>query len=416
MKRRKTAIKAEKVKIKKRQAVAGDISGKDVAAAICSSVFPVVVMLVYQYVMGIATADILQGFIYMSLFALTFGYLFLLALKKNSFSYYNRIHLHRFLLAFASGALLCILQVYLPYTMWMYLPIAIMLTIFSCMQIGMAAFLYLLFFQCMLQTPDTLVFFGFCLIGMIGVVMFGYLDEEFLFGIPLLVSLLFEAVLLLLMDLATAGRMTFDAFLYTAINLFISFFVITMCLKYLSFHVLHKDRDKYQEINDPEYELLTELKKYSTKAYFHAIHTAYFSEKIAKKIGADEMLAKAGGYYHKIGKMRGDQNLKNALAIAKEHEFPPALVELLKEYGGKNTILHSREAAIVIFADAMVSSVTFLFEKDKNATLDYERIANVVFQKQMAGGVLDHCQLTMDELTTIRKTFVEETLYYDFLR
>lgn len=373
-------------------------------------------MLAYEYVVGSAVAVMLPKFICLSLFALVFCYIFLLALKKSSFSYYNRIHLHRFLLAFAGGVCLCVLQIYLPYSIWMYLPIAVMLTLFSCMQTGLAAFLFLFFFQCMLQTPPTIVFFGVCLIGIIGVLLFGYLDEEFLFGVPLFVSLLFEAVLILMMDLAVSGRLTFDTFLYTAINIFVSFFAITMCLKYLSFRVLHKDRDKYQEINDPEYALLTELKKENPKAYFHAIHTAYFSEKIAKKIGANEMLAKAGGYYHKIGKMRGNQNLKNALAIADEHDFPPALVSLLKEYGGKNTVLRSKEAAIVIFADAMVSSVSFLFEKDKNATLDYERIANVVFQKQMAGGVLDHCLLTMDELTIIRKTFVEENLYYDFLR
>lgn len=63
-------------------------------------------------------------------------------------------------------------------------------------------------------------------------------------------------------------------------------------------------------MNDPEYVLLTDLKQYSKKAYYHAVHTAYFCEKIARKIGADEMLAKAGGYYHKIGRMRGEGNLK----------------------------------------------------------------------------------------------------------
>ncbi len=373
-------------------------------------------MLSYEYILGSTVAQILPKFIYLSFFGLVFGYLFLLAVRKKSFSYYNRIYLYRFGIVFAVSTCFCLLQVYLPFMLWMYLPIAVMLTVFSCLQIGVAAFLYLLFFQCMLQSPQTIVFFGFCLIGLIAVMLFGYLDEEFLFGVPLFVSLAFEAVMLITMNLVTEQRLTFDTFLYTAINIFISFFVITMCLKYLSFHVLHKNRDKYQEINDPEYELLARLKKENPKAYFHAVHTAYFSEKIAKKIGADELLAKAGGYYHKIGKMRGPQNLKNALAIADEHHFPPPLKELLKEYGGKNTVLRSREAAIVVFADAMVSSVTFLFEKDSSATLDYEKIVNVVFQKQMAGGILDYCLLTMEELTVIRKTFVEDTLYYDFLR
>lgn len=415
--KKEKAETAQREKTDKKQTIQKEpIGAKDVLTAVFFSIFPVAALFAYEYIVSSTIDVFLPKLIYMAFFALVFLYVFLVALNNNSFSYYTRIRMHRFALAFAAGVLICILQVYLPYLLWLYLPLAVMLTVFSCMQTGLAAFLYLLFFQCMLQPPEAIVFFGFSLIGMIGILLFGCLDEDFLFGMPLFLSLLFEAILLLLIDLALQVRLTFDSFLYTAINIFISFFVLTMCLKYLSFHVLHKDRDKYQEINDPEYGLLVELRKSSSKAYFHAIHTAYFSEKIAKKIGADDLLAKAGGYYHKIGRMRGDNNLKNALKIAQENEFPPALVELLKEYGGKNTVLRSKEAAIVIFADAMVSSVTFLFEKDSNATLDYERIANVVFQKQMTSGLLDKCQLTMDELTTIRKIFVEETLYYDFLR
>ena len=58
----------------------------------------------------------------------------------------------------------------------------------------------------------------------------------------------------------------------------------------------------------------------------------------------------------------------------------------------------------------------FLFEKDKNAVLDYEQIVSVVFKKQIGSGLLDHSDLTMDQLRQIRTMFMEETLYYDFLR
>jgi len=63
-----------------------------------------------------------------------------------------------------------------------------------------------------------------------------------------------------------------------------------------------------------------------------------------------------------------------------------------------------------------VSSVMFLFEKDRNAKLDYEQIVSVVFKKQLDSGILDSCDLTMEQMKLIRKMFAEETLYYDFLR
>ena len=64
----------------------------------------------------------------------------------------------------------------------------------------------------------------------------------------------------------------------------------------------------------------------------------------------------------------------------------------------------------------MVSSVMFLFEKNPRAELNYEQIAGVVFKKQIESGILDHCSLTISQLNEIYKIFVEETLYYDFLR
>ena len=86
------------------------------------------------------------------------------------------------------------------------------------------------------------------------------------------------------------------------------------------------------------------------------------------------------------------------------------------EYGGKNTALKSKEAAIVLLSDAMVSSVMFLFDKNKDAKLSFSQIAEVVFQKQLESGYLDECELTMEEFATVKSCFAQEKLYYDFLR
>ncbi len=350
------------------------------------------------------------------LLSVVFLFVLLMAVYKKGFYYNNEERLERFLFIYMFGMVLVVCNQFLPVMLWVFLPVAIMLVLFSGLQTGICAYMILLYLQMLVTEMDPTVFIGYVCVGMIGITLFSYLDMEFLFGVPLFVALVLLYTALLSTEYAAHGHIHFDSFLYAAINLFISFLAMTFSLKFLSYRILHKNRDKYQEINDPEYLLLTELKKTSQRAYYHAVHTAYFSEKIARLIGADEMLSKAGGYYHKIGKMRGSNNLKNALEIAKEYDFPPQLVQLLKEYGGKNTILRSKEAAIVLLSDAMVSSVMFLFEKDRNAVLDYEQIVSVVFKKQMESGILDHCNLTMEQLMHIRKMFSEETLYYDFLR
>ena len=383
---------------------------------IAAALLPGVIYFLYSFMYNRLDDVFVAHMIKLVLLSVVFLFVLLMAAHKNGFYYNNAEYPGRFFAIYGIGILLTVLNTFLPDKLWLFLPLAAMLVLFSGLQTGICAYVILLYLQVLLTGADPVVFYAYICIGMIGIMLFSYLDIDFLFGLPLFTGLILVYAALLTMEYAVQGHLHFDAFLYAAINVFFSFLIMTFALKYVSYHILHKNRDKYQEINDPEYALLTELKKSSQRSYYHAVHTAYFSEKIARKIGADEMLAKAGGYYHKIGKMRGNNNLKNALEIAKEYHFPPQLILLLKEYGGKNTVLRSREAAIVVLADAMVSSVMFLFEKDKNASLDYEQIVSVVFKKQMDSGLLDHCNLTMDELRQIRTMFTEETLYYDFLR
>ena len=381
-----------------------------------AALLPAVAYFLYRFMYNQLDDVFVANLVRLVLLSAVFLFVLFMAAGKKEFYYNNGEYPGRFLAVYGIGILLTILNTFLPDKLWLFLPLAVMLMLFSGLQTGISAYLLLLYLQVLLAESDPAVFFAYTCIGMIGIMLFSYLDVEFLFGIPLFSGLILVFASLLAMEYSVQGYLHFDAFLYAAINVFFSFLIMTFSLKYVSYHILHKSRDKYQEINDPEYALLTELKKTSQRSYYHAVHTAYFSEKIARRIGADEMLAKAGGYYHKIGKMRGNNNLKNALEIAKEYRFPPQLIQLLKEYGGKNTVLRSKEAAIVVLADAMVSSVMFLFEKDKNAVLDYDQIVAVVFKKQMDSGLLDHCDLTMDQLRQIRTMFTEETLYYDFLR
>ena len=67
-------------------------------------------------------------------------------------------------------------------------------------------------------------------------------------------------------------------------------------------------------------------------------------------------------------------------------------------------------------ADVVVSTISYMFQKDNKAVLDYGKIVDVIIKKKLETGDFDYCQLTMEELSEIKKCFAEEKLYYDFLR
>ena len=377
---------------------------------------PAVCYALIKALSGEDLTKITSGCILLLAAGLVWFFTLLVAEEKRFWKYDNISHKKRFLLTFLAGILLTAACLFFEPLLWLYLPLAIALLLFSQLPQAVGAYLLLLLLEQLLSEPVPAVFVTFAMIGILGMLLFDFVDEQFLFGIPLFGALLFESLLLLAMEFCLRGFLPLSVFLFGGMNLFFSFLLLTMLLKYLSNRMLHADTDRYSEINDPEYELLTQLKEKNLRAYYHAVHTAHFCQKLAEKIGADADLAKAGGYYHKIGKMRGESNLKNTLEIAEEYHFPEELKSLLKEYGGKNTPLVSKEAAIVLLSDAMVSSVMFLFDKNKDARLNYEQIVSVVFSKQMESGFLDDCCLTLGEMTQIRQCFTKERLYYDFLR
>lgn len=294
---------------------------------------------------------------------------------------------------------------------------AVVLTVFSGGVSGVFGYLALVVQYSVLYGIDTEQIVALMLTGMVGAVLFSGLDRDFRYGGCLFAYLAADLVVFALFFMATQTETALgDAALYLGIQLFAALVGLLLVLKVFGSLCIYRDDGAFLRINDPEYGLLVRLKEADREAYFHAIHTAYLSEKVARKIGIDPVLTKAGGYYHKIGLVQGKDTIQNTLLVAAADKFPKSLIRLLKEYGIKNTKRLSKEAAVVQIADVVVSSISYMFRKDHSAVLDYDKIIDVIIKKKIESGDFDYCLLTMEELSKIKKCFAEEKLYYDFLR
>lgn len=338
--------------------------------------------------------------------------------EKKTLFFNNFEHLSRFFFSFLLGLVFSVCSVFLPLKVLPILALAVFLSLTSNTITGSLAYFTFLFMMEFFTDMSSHGFFMCAFVGMAGIALFQNLDQEYLVNGALFASLVLlfvgETAFLILFE---GQKISLDTFVLPMINVFISFLAILLFLRSYSTSVVHKYRDRYQEINDPDFELLVRLKEESAKDYFHAIHTAYFCDKIARKIGANHYLAKAGGYYHKIGRAEGKGNtLDDTVALARRYKFPPELVELLEEYGDRSKTIAKKETAIVILADGVISSISYLLEKDKTASLDYKQVVDIVFRKKLESNLLYQCDITLNELTVMRKLLVEEKLYYDFLR
>ena len=336
---------------------------------------------------------------------------------NERFIYRNDGKYARFAFMYLGGLVASVLLSYLPVTGWPFLVIFVLLGVFSDGVTGLAAGSVCLLLSVNFAGGSFSVFWLYFISGAAGILVFSTLNEDFKVGIPMFISLMILTLSLTAnVVLFSTEQLSVAQFMIPAINLIVCCILLLISLKMFSTAVIHRNREKYMEINDPEFPLLVQLKDMSKDEYYHAIHTAYLSDRIARRLGMDDAAAKACAYYQRIGKLRGDNTWENVSAICNEYHFPPNTKKILKEFVDESEKMVSKETIVVLFADCIVSSIIYLFEKDPEAKLDYAQLIDTVFMKKLETDELWGSEISLAQIHEMKKIFVEEKLYYDFLR
>lgn len=305
---------------------------------------------------------------------------------------------------------------FLPPAGWPFLVVFVMMSLFCGFLPGICGGISFLTFSVLLSGADVGVFALYALTGLLGACLFSRLDEKYRIALPLFISLSFlfaaETACVVLFANET---LKWELFLIPALNVIISLILLLILLKVYSGMEIFKYRIKYLEINDQEFELLVNIKEKDKNAYYRAVHAAYFSERIAQALSLDADAAKTAAYYANAGILykEPEKDLEDAFV---SYGFPPYARQLLQELTGKNTGIRHKEAAVVYMADAVISSILYLFEKKQDTKTDYAAVIETVFQKKWESGSLKNSELTFAEWNRMKKIFKEEKLYYDFLR
>lgn len=336
---------------------------------------------------------------------------------NHRFIYRNEGKYMRFAAMYLFSLAASVLLPYLPVTGWPFLVLFVLLGVFSDDVTGLAAGSVCLLLSVNLAGSSFSVFWLYFISGAAGILVFSTLNEEFKVGLPMFISL---AILMLCLTanviLLSQEPLSAAQFTIPGINLIVCCILLLVSLKIFSTAVIHRNREKYMEINDPEFPLLVQLKDMSKEEYYHAVHTAYLSDRIARRLGLDDAAAKACAYYHRIGILKGENTWANVSAICSEYHFPANTRKILKEYVDGSEKIVSKETIVVLFADTIVSSILYLLEKDPKAELDYEQIIDTVFRSKLETDELWENEISLAQIRAMQKIFVEEKLYYDFLR
>lgn len=215
---------------------------------------------------------------------------------------------------------------------------------------------------------------------------------------------------------------------------------------------------KLLELSNPNQPLLKKLLTEAPGTYHHSIMVANLAEVAAQNIGGNPIFARVAAYYHDIGKVKrpyffkenqfGSENphdkmtpnlsamviishVKDGLELAKEYNVPSSIQDIIAQHHGTTLTKYfyitmknqsknpdevsedefrypgpkprSKESAIIMLADAVEASVRSIPNPTKGKI---EEMVNNIIKARLNEGQLENCNLTFNDLTIIRKTFL----------
>ena len=370
----------------------------------------------FSFFLNCPVPDMIRNVCLMALFSALFIFLFTQGKEEDLLLYDNLEHPTRVFFWYFIGVIVEAICVFLPVTGWPIVPVFITMSLFSTPLMGVVSGTGFLLAAVLLTESSLSVFLLYFVSGIVGICMFNKLDERYRVTVPIVVTglsiLVNETAEIIIFENAT---LSLERFLIPIANVFVSILFIVIVLKIFSTQVIYKNRDRYMEINDPECKLLVELKGNNKDEYYKSIHVAYFCDKIAKKLGLDDGAAKAGGYYQSIGIIKGDKSWGYVESICEEYKFPLKAREVLKEYLTGTGLIVEKETGILYFSDAVITTILYLI-KNGHTEIDYKQVIDSVFKKKQASPRFARSKLSIDELRIMKQMFIDEELYYDFLR
>ncbi len=191
------------------------------------------------------------------------------------------------------------------------------------------------------------------------------------------------------------------------------------------------------EISRPTHPLLRQLLLKAPGTYHHTLIVANMSERAAEAIGADALLTRVGAYYHDVGKTIRpyffvENRTEGMDPHARKYRLPQQIINFIPEHQGTLLVSYfhhqavqqagdpskvdksqfqypgpkpqSRETALTMLADGAEATVR---SRRPSSIEELDKIVGESIQSRVLSGQLDECPLTLADLATVRRAFVD---------
>lgn len=167
-------------------------------------------------------------------------------------------------------------------------------------------------------------------------------------------------------------------------------------------------RDVFSQLLAEDFPLVEKLQAYSPELYRHSYRIGELSGRAVEAIGGDSVLARAGGFYHEIGRITGEENyIEAGVALGEEYSFPEELQAVIRQHSTSYELPKSVEAAVVMLSDCIISTSDYLEKSGMREKLSDEKLVHSVFQNRLSKGNLKESGMSVEQLECLQAYFVQ---------
>lgn len=168
------------------------------------------------------------------------------------------------------------------------------------------------------------------------------------------------------------------------------------------------EEEYFVRITEADYVLVERLREYSGELYRHSRRIAELSERAAQAVGGDAGLARAGGFYHEIGRITGQDNyIEAGEQLGRQQGFPEELLAIIRQHSPNYELPESLEAAVVMLSDCILSTSDFLIKGGMREKMADDKLVHNVFQNRLAKGNLKDSGMSVEQLEDLQEYFIE---------
>lgn len=215
------------------------------------------------------------------------------------------------------------------------------------------------------------------------------------------------------------------------------------------------------EVIDRNHEGLQLLQEKAFGSFNHSLMVGTLADAAARSIDANNLLARAASYYHDLGKTENPlyfienqfgisnphddlvpaesaavirRHVTDGMILAKKYKIPSEVAEGIVSHHGDGIMRYfydkaitqhgednvdpdefrhaghkprSKEMAILMMADSVEGACRAVFEREEPSPEAIEKVVTRVIDEKVADGQLEESDLTMGELTRVKRAFIE---------